>query len=234
MKIVLISDTHGHHNGLDLPKGDVIIHAGDFSGMGTVEDAKIFEDWYLNLPYKYKILICGNHDFCQSNIINEEDLKRIEYIESGVLLDCGWRYKFHEDIIYLEDSLVEIEGIKIYGTPWAPQFMNWNFMATESKLEEKFQDIPEGVDILVSHGPAYGILDLTVDGDRMGSFALLEAIKKVKPRFHVCGHNHNAEYPNRLEVFAHNHSDFPTIHINASVLDDRYEVKADPILTINI
>ncbi len=63
MKFIIISDTHGQHKNLTLPKGDVIIHAGDISQRGKESEIIDFLNWFKDLDFKYKLFIAGNHDF---------------------------------------------------------------------------------------------------------------------------------------------------------------------------
>jgi len=95
MKIVFISDTHGRHHDVNIPKGDLLIHAGDLSSRGKEDEIDSFLDWFKNQPHKYKIFIAGNHDF----FFEKETLKKINA-------------KIPDTIIYLNDSGIEIEGIK--------------------------------------------------------------------------------------------------------------------------
>lgn len=102
MKITIISDTHARHSQLSLTPGDLLIHAGDFSKRGKIDDLLDVNEWLGQQPFKYKVIIAGNHDFyCENN----NDSKDI-----------------FTNAIYLQDSSVTIEGIKIYGSPWQPEF----------------------------------------------------------------------------------------------------------------
>ena len=87
MTFITISDTHGQHSNLDLPYGDVLIHAGDVSSRGTEYEIRSFLDWFERLDYKYKIFIAGNHDF----FFEQEDVATIQSI-------------LPENVIYLNDS----------------------------------------------------------------------------------------------------------------------------------
>ncbi|MCF6191375.1 MAG: metallophosphoesterase family protein [Cocleimonas sp.] len=111
MKFTFISDTHSLHNKLVLEAGDVLIHCGDFTNKGSLEDAEDFADFMAKQDFSHKVVIAGNHDFCF-----EDD--RVDEAEQ----------LFKErDIIYLNDSGTEIEGLKIWGSPIQPQFFNWAF-----------------------------------------------------------------------------------------------------------
>lgn len=207
MKIICLSDTHGLHNeiiqnGINLPDGDILIHAGDLTNIGGLKEYIEFNTWIKSLPYQYKIVIAGNHDF---GLQNENKLVR----------------QFLTDMIYLEDEFIEIEGIKIYGTPWSLTFYDWAFMGTEEFLAAKYKKIPNNIDILITHTPPYLILDRTATWNYIGSKALLEKIFEIKPRFVIFGHNH--EGYGKLEI---NDITF----INASLANENYDIVNKPFV----
>lgn len=173
MKLVLISDTHGYQ--MPLPDGDILIHAGDLTGNGTFYAVQRELDWLNRQPHRHVVIIAGNHDFAFENArINDE-------------LTFG-------RIIYLENSLVEIEGIKIYGSPVQPRFMDWAFNVDRGPAIRKYWDrIPNNVDVLVTHGPPMGILDQASpyhNSEHLGCEELALAVDRVKPRLHMFGHIH--------------------------------------------
>lgn len=118
--------------------------------------------------------------------------------------------------------MVEIEGLKIYGSPWQPRFYDWAFNVDRGDaISKKWELIPEGIDILVTHGPAHGILDDTINGMRVGCEELFKKVVQVKPRIHVCGHIH----------WAYGMRDFnDTTYINASSLGENYRYENKPIV----
>ena len=202
MKIVVISDTHGQHRAksLKLSEGDMIIHAGDISSKGTLNSVVDFLDWFSGLSYKYKIFIAGNHDFLFEKDTPENIKKLIP-----------------ENVIYLNDSKVIIEGINIWGSPIQPLFYNWAFNRKRGEEIKKHWDlIPDDTDILITHGPAFNILDKTVRNDLAGCEDLLKKIKIVKPKYHIFGHVHEAY--GEIEEFG-------VKFINASLMTERYKLK---------
>lgn len=209
--IVCISDTHGkHHELTDVPNGDIIIHSGDISSLGRVSEVIRFLDWFGKLPHQYKIFCAGNHDFLFQN----------QPMYANALV------KEYGNIIYLENSSVTIDNIKIYGSPITPTFYSWAFMSDRGKDIKKYWDaIPDDTDILITHGPPYGILDKTkMTEDHVGCEELLKKVEEVKPLIHVFGHIHSASGIHKTE-----HTTF----INASVLNDQYHIKYQPtIITI--
>lgn len=178
-KIVFISDTHNYHDKVKLPKGDILVHAGDFSGVGHPAEVFNFFSWLSmqSLKFKHIVFIAGNHD------------KSFEYKSSWVLKALE---QLPENVHYLEDSEVIIDGIKFYGSPWQPEFFNWAFNLPRGKeLAEKWAMIPDDTDILITHGPPATILDYTVrDNINVGCVDLLNRINDVKPKINVFGHIH--------------------------------------------
>lgn len=203
MRFVAISDTHGQHSSLSLPEGDVLIHAGDISKRGTEAQIKEFIDWFAGLHYNHKIFIAGNHDFFLENLPVRQIADLIP-----------------DQIVYLNDSGFEIEGIKIWGSPIQPWFHNWAFNRQRgSDIKQHWDRIPNDTNILITHGPVKGILDRTAYGEQVGCSDLLDAVKRINPSFHVCGHIHEAYGEQIAER---------TTFINASVLNEDYFLMNSP------
>lgn len=209
MKITCISDTHNKHNHIPikyLSGGDCLIHSGDVSGRGSRYEVEEFLKWFNDLPYTHKIMISGNHDFFfedNSNDIINETLSH------------------YPNIIYLNDSGVEIEGFKVWGSPVQPWFYNWAFNRKGTEICKHWDLIPLDTNILITHGPAKGYLDMTLNGDITGCPYLLDKISELKNlKLFVHGHIHEA----------YGRVDFPDggIFVNASVLDARYVMKNVP------
>jgi Icc-related predicted phosphoesterase len=215
MKITFISDSHNKHKQIteDLPGGDLLIHAGDISSMGYKHEIQQFCKWFNSIEnYTVKTFIAGNHDF---GFQREPEMAK-EVVKS------------YKDIVYLQDSFlgygVDTENyVKIYGSPWQPEFHSWAFNLPKDgwELEQAWEEIPEDTDILVTHGPAFGNLD-TIMGqyDNLGCELLTKRIKTIKPKIHVCGHIHSGYG----YVF-----DGDTHFINASVLDEQYQYTQKPL-----
>ncbi|XP_014785254.1 metallophosphoesterase domain-containing protein 1 isoform X2 [Octopus bimaculoides] len=157
-------------------------------------DLKKFVSSLGSLPHQYKIVIAGNHDIS----FDTDLLKKPQYIFKNDIekdlkdLQVESAKAFLTNCIYLEDSYVDIHGYKIYGSPWQPLFCNWAFNLPRGKeLLEKWNLIPDDVDILMTHGPPLGYGDLCRSGLRAGCVDLLNTIqKRVQPKFHVYGHIH--------------------------------------------
>jgi len=214
MKILCISDTHGKHNQIPLEwlePADIIIHAGDISNVGELKEIESFCSWFSKLDqYTHKIFIAGNHDFGFQRF-------NADYDEVMSLL------KTYPNITYLMDSEIVIDGIKFYGSPWQPEFFNWAFnLKRGTPLRDKWNLIPLDTDVLITHGPAYGFLDMTPNGEYVGCEDLLDVIAtKLKIQAHICGHIHcgyGTAYREGIQF------------INASTLNERYDVHNEPIL----
>ena len=195
-----MSDTHSQTSRLthSVPEGDVLIHAGDFTGKGKLEQIRAFNSWIgevkiqrivvssliretlFQLPHKYKIVIAGNHELGWNT-----DSK---YLKSE-LTNCT----------YLEDSALEIHGLKIFGSPYQPPYQP-EFDGSAVNLERGqeclgiWKQIPSDTDILVTHGPPLGFGDLTNSSNRAGCVDLLNTVQqRVKPKYHVFGHIHEGK-----------------------------------------
>lgn len=204
MVLTLISDLHNKYNQIfekHLLGGDIILCSGDMTSRGNFEEIELFCDWFSKLDnYKYKIFIAGNHDW---------GFQRYPKSIDEILLK-------YPNIIYLEDSMIEVDGVKIWGSPWQPLFLNWAFNLPRGgeKLKSKWDMIPEDTDILITHGPPYGFLDqVHFSGQNLGCELLSERINIVKPKIHLFGHIHSGNG----YVF-----DGDTHFFNGSILDEEY------------
>ena len=177
MKIGYISDTHTFHKMLSgFDNIDLLIHAGDFGLRGTEVEFVNFINWFNDIDVKNKIFIAGNHDFY------------LEKTPSRII-----RERLSDNTFYLNDDGITIEGINIWGSPVQPWFRDWAFNRQRGEDIKRHWDlIPNNTDILITHGPPFGILDRTDDGMRVGCEELLNCVQKIKPKFHVFGHIHES------------------------------------------
>ncbi|MFC1679413.1 metallophosphatase domain-containing protein [Elusimicrobiota bacterium] len=198
MRIVCIADTHSRYEGLEIPDGDILIHAGDLTSLGRPAEVVEAADFLQRLPHRHKIVIAGNHDF-----LFEREPEKAE----AVIARSG--------CTYLLDTEVEVEGLRIYGSPWQPWFGDWAFnLGRGYDIRQKWDLIPKGIDILVTHGPPRGILDEMTSGERVGCEELLEKVRELKPKWHVFGHIHEGYGQVK---------DGDTEFVNASICDIRYD-----------
>jgi len=201
-KLVIISDTH-RQCPMDLPKGDILIHAGDFDIRDEWELNHVI-NWFMNLDYKHIIWIAGNHD-----------------LYMGKLFKAGIKPDMLYNLHYLCNSSVEIEGIKFWGSPYSPVFgQGWAFNGFSDYLKKLWNTIPEDSDIIVSHCNPFGINDV-VRGISQGCPTLRDRIKEIKPKLHASGHIHEGH-----GVYKDEH----TIYVNGSIMDEFYEPVNKPIV----
>lgn len=206
-KIVCLSDTHNRHEQIVVPDGDILIHAGDATIRGTLDEVVFFNEWFANLPHERKIFVAGNHDW----------LFETNNRYARTLLDAS--------IYYLQDSSVEIAGLKFYGSPWQPRFFDWAFnLMRGAELAEKWKLIPDDTDVLITHGPPNGILDEVQQRyfiENTGCEELRKRVEIIKPKLHIFGHIHCGY--GRVEKF-------DVQFINASNCDENYQPTNQPIV----
>lgn len=175
MRLVAISDTHGLHKNVQIPDGDVLVHAGDFMNGGyDTSEALSFFDWFAAQPHLHKICIAGNHD-------------RVFEVSPSLA-----KTLVPSNVTYLEDSGVVVDGVRFWGSPVTPSFMGWSFNRDRGPaIDWHWQMIPQDTDVLVTHGPPYGVLDTSKAGwEHLGCADLLRRLKDVHPKVHVFGHIH--------------------------------------------
>ncbi|XP_026470380.1 metallophosphoesterase domain-containing protein 1-like [Ctenocephalides felis] len=244
VRVVCMSDTHSltPYIKFDVPPGDIFIHAGDFTRCGKLEEVIEFNNWIGELPHKHKIVIAGNHELSfDSNFTHplQNVSERCQHTGTSILDEIPTLGMSKDEIssaittenikqhlsncIYLEDKLIEVCGLKIYGSPWQPEFCKWAFNLPRGKeCLKKWNLIPENIDILITHTPPIGFGDLCCSGVRAGCVELLTTIqKRVKPKYHVFGHIHEGYGVS---------SDGKIIFVNASTCDLNYMPANPPIV----
>ena len=163
LRLVLLSDTHLLESEIEVPLGDILIHAGDFSMFGTsLSVLNNFNEWLGALPHWHKIVIPGNHEF-----VLEADLKRRELLSHATVLI---------------NEAVTIEGLKIWGSPVTPPHSGAFGMWSAQQRRDLYNSIPADTDVLVTHGPPFGILDRADDSDsHNGDLELFNAVTRIRP-----------------------------------------------------
>jgi len=208
MKLVAVSDTHGSHRDIKVPMGDVLIHCGDITAGNYIEEIYDFNDWLVRLPHKIKIVVAGNHD--------------------GQLEKAGLNLSslYLSEAIYLENSGCTIpykdKKYKVWGSPFTPRFMDWYFMEDYNKMQKYWDKIPKDTDILITHGPGYGVLDETrPNKGHLGCNELIKKIIQVKPKIHFFGHIHGSYGVKKIK---------DTLFVNCSICNEDYEAINAPIV----
>ncbi|CAI4222620.1 unnamed protein product [Auanema sp. JU1783] len=218
LKIVCISDTHDQlQEMLDIiPDGDVLIHSGDFTCNGETSKIEEFNEALGKLPHKHKLIVAGNHEL---GFDDSEDLSKREERSRGLGTPKG--YKQITNGIYLHDNEYVIDGVKFYGSSWHP-LAGFPFSSLREHLEPKWESIPTDTEILITHTPPLGYLDLFHGKERWGCrFLLREVEERIKPRFHVFGHVHAC-----YGVMTNNVTTF----VNAAQCDVYNKLKNKPIV----
>jgi len=201
MRVVCISDTHGKHEELVIPDGDMFIHCGDFTQLGRVHEISAFNYWLASLKHTHKIIIAGNH---------EKLFETNNRLARSLITNAT----------YLENSGVEIEGRRLWGSPVTPYFFNWAFNISRGEMIQRvWNDIPDNLDVLITHGPPHTILDTVKGGAVVGCEELLRKVKGLNIKRHVFGHIH--------EGYGHTKR-YGTEFMNASSLDHKYQVINKP------
>ena len=203
MRLVVISDTHGFHVGMDIPDGDVLVHCGDWTrGYGSDKDTQKFAEWLGGLPHKHKLVVPGNHD--------HEDLMGTD----------GWIEQSGAKMLGLAGHGTEIDGLRFDGGPWMP--MSGHVPSYSFERDDRWRELRwstlQVCDVLITHCPPFGILDYARKASKhsaykddrarhLGCERLLERVKELSPRYHFFGHVHEAR-----GVEKHG----PTTFVNAS------------------
>ena len=216
MKVCAISDVHCKWSKVIIPDCDLLISAGDYSFLGEPHVVKDFHKWLNKQPAKHIISLQGNH---------EKGVEKNFELSKQVALEACPRVHF------IEEGLIEIEGTKIWLSAIQPFFCNWAYNRYPGQDIQKHWDrIPHGMDIIVTHGPCYGILDWVpefnipkgeMDVRHVGCPQLLKKVFEVKPKAHICGHIH--------ESYGEVHQS--GIHfINSSICNEDYKAVNAPII----
>lgn len=229
MKAVLISDIHNRQNHLssnennNLPDADLLLIAGDLSGVGSESELSNFFKWLKKQSPRYKkgvVFIAGNHDRSFDTKFND-GVNKPEWLNE-LLYSIKTEY---DNIHYLENQEIIIDGIKIYGSPISPWFHGdrWAFNAHRGDDIRKYWSmIPEDTDILMVHSPvAYKLDYIPSVSEYVGCEDLRKVVNKIKPKLFICGHIHESY---GIEEDEH------TIYINASVCDLSYVPSNKPWL----
>lgn len=203
LRLVILSDTHGLHDRLTVPEGDVLLHAGDLTPRGRVEEVAAVGNFLAQLPHREKVVIAGNHDF-----LFEREPERARELLGG--------------LTYLQDSGAEVAGLQVWGSPWQPWFHDWAFHVRRVvELGAIWSLVPAGVDVLLTHGPPHGILDRTHTGEPVGCEELTRALDRIRPRLHAFGHIHEAYGTERRGE---------TLYVNACNCNLEYDPIQEPIV----
>ncbi|EKX36325.1 hypothetical protein GUITHDRAFT_79022, partial [Guillardia theta CCMP2712] len=185
-RFVCLSDTHSLHDTVQVPMGDVLIHAGDFTNVGLPSDVQKFNEFLGRLPHKHKIVIAGNHDISFDTASYPRFGHPKLYDSKEVHVDSWLVISMLTNATYVQDEEITVEGFRIWGSPWQPEFCDWGFnLPRGPALAAVWNKIPMGVDVVVTHGRL-----LLICNDIPESLRVFVVISKVRPAYHVFGHVH--------------------------------------------
>lgn len=233
-RLVLISDTHNAHRAVQskLPPGDILVHAGDFTDVGSAHDVQQFAAWAREMGARYEavVVIAGNHDLSLEKATYAHNYKRFGHgrmADSDALIA-----ELRQSCVYLEHEAATVGGLRFFGSPYQPEFCDWAFnMGRETECRQRWASmIPEHdarpIDVLVTHGPPLGHGDSCVGSGPQGCWDLLDFVESRPPLLHVFGHIHEGygATTNGRTVFA-----------NASSMNYHYDVRAlHPPMVIDV
>lgn len=216
MKIACISDVHDVYHKIEIPECDVLVCAGDWTGNGGPGDVVQFIKWFCELPApSVKIAIAGNHDFfCEKfpEVIREEFRLRSSEGNECVYLDG--------------DEYIHADGTKFYGSPVTPRFFDWAFNVNRGNdIAKHWQRIPDDTDVLITHGPPLGVLDVTGgrNQEAVGCWDLKERVMNMELKAHIFGHIHHSY--GTMQVLG-----LQTQFVNACICDETYRPTRKPIV----
>lgn len=225
MRIVAISDTHTKEREAVIPDGDVLVHAGDFTYRGRKDEIADFLDWFLDLPHKHKVLIAGNHDVTLDPYIRGTRQSFFGEDEGShwIYSDFFDRIRKSKNVHYLDNSGVDIDGLNFWGSAATPTFgLGWAFNYDRGPMIDAiWEKIPENTDVLITHGPPFGVLDSVKYGSTIGVGCsnLSGRISERNIKAHFFGHIHES----------YGHSEINGVHyFNCCFLDDGYYASNAP------
>ncbi|VDM92023.1 unnamed protein product [Onchocerca ochengi] len=215
-----------------VPPGDILVVAGNFTQIGGPDEVEIFSQYLKQLPHTFKIVIAGSHEYTFDDHFIKVSGSKLGEKKLAVKQTLSNRFSLQEirsakakleNAIYLEDSLWEIFGIRIYGTPWLPQYNDTAFNLPRGQaLLDKWNDIPTGVDVLITHTPPLGHGDILPTGLHAGCVELLNSVvKRIRPKYHIFGHIHSG-YGCTTDGY--------TKFVNCSLMNDRLQLTNNPII----
>ncbi len=209
LKLVLISDTHMKHWEIKLPKGDLLVVAGDFTFYGRVDELQDFNKWLGTIKHQFKhgvLLTGGNHDG-----LLEDNLP----LAKQLLFNCR----------VLINEAIEVEGLKFFFSPISPFFHDWWFNVHKGlPIRAVWASIPDDTNVLITHSPPFGILDTVVGrrGEHLGCEELTARIGELKQlKLSVFGHIHSSSGQTTIGGVT---------YVNASQLDEQYQLAYKPIV----
>jgi len=216
IRLVAISDTHCRHRRMQIPAGDILIHAGDATMAGELDSLEDLDAWFGDLPHPVKIFVPGNHD-----IVFHRTFYDSQWWRFGSTPPRPVPFLFKNAIVLIDD-VIEVCGIRVLGSPWVPKYHDWAFNLEQHELDTHWQMLPvQGVDVLITHGPPQGRRAVWKDADDIGDPALLAYTRRLRPAAHIFGHVH-AGYGKVV--------DNGVAYVNAAAVNSAYNASNRPIV----
>ena len=222
-RFACLADTHGSFN-LIKPEwifpSDFLLIAGDITNYGQQSQVEACVNWALDFPTQHRIIIAGNHDLSLDKERYESFTRKPENTdidETRKLLDTS-------GITYLNHQAITIDGIHFFGSPYSMEFGQWAFPILSDQCDHFWDDVPLNTDVFLTHGPPYGILDLSqYSQQKTGCPSLLNKINQIKPKLSVFGHLHEAYGYFKTK---------DTLFINCSLMNMKYQM-VNPIVYVD-
>jgi len=219
MRLAFLADTHTFHDKVKVEPCDILFFCGDWSFRGYEHETRAFAKWLNKQPAKHIVLTAGNHE---------------KFFETQLPASRLWITEECPRAHLLLHEALELEGLKIFGSAITPTFFNWGFMADRGpEIARLWSQIPDDTQVLITHGPAMGILDQldpirnNYKIEHAGCQDLFERLKNLKDlKIHAFGHLH---YQNKTTLV----QDGVTF-INAAAVDDDYKITPYPIITLDL
>lgn len=218
-----MSDLHGYLPEINpcelvLICGDIVPLSAQGSSRYTSRwYERAFKTWAESLPCDKVIFIAGNHELHFPN--------HYEYYKKMFPNNSKVTYLYHEEYTYLGSDGKEY---RIFGTPYCQEFGNWAFMLLDSELREKYSEIPENLDILLTHDQCYGYGDILLQkdcpwatGEHIGNKPLTEAVLEKQPKYLFTAHLHSVDH-NCVMINQ-------TKRYNVSLKDESYQAVYSPL-----
>jgi len=212
MRMICMSDTH-NKKPRQVPDGDVLVHAGDATIMGSLGEIRTFAKWFGALPHANKIFVPGNHDWG----FDKNNPGLIHPLVARSILE-------YAGVTVLVDASVKLSGLNFYGSPWQPEFHGWAFNLPRGlALRNKWDAIPQETNVLITHGPAAGVRDSVAGGPPLGCEDLRDCVMRLPDlKAHVFGHIHDGYGTTHDSLLG-------MVRVNASICNENYDAVNFPI-----
>lgn len=231
IRLAFISDTHCQHRNVAVPSCDVLVHCGDATGIGEIDRLRDFNAWCRQLKRagvcREVVFVAGNYDLTLDVTHPKVEPRRHAAARESL-----------QDLVYLQDEAATVCGVKFYGSPWTPRFFDWGFQLGYEAARHHWL-IPQ-CDVLVTHGPPFGMLDLCDDGRRVGCRALTETLTDINTLARAAKKAGDApcRVPPSIHAFGHIHHSYGVVgclrtgtrYVNASTCTEAYKPTNRPIV----